>query len=116
MVVVYGLKNCNTCRKAMKWLETQEKNAHLRDLRIDPIELETLEKWIEAIGWEALLNRRSTTWRNLSNSEKQPIDAVKACTLMLAHPALIKRPIFIYDGQVLVGFRDKEKGILKASI
>jgi Spx/MgsR family transcriptional regulator len=116
MIVVYGLKNCDTCRKAIKWLEVQGKGAHLRDLRIDPIEAQTLEKWIAIIGWEKLLNQRSITWRNLPNLEKQQINGIKACTLMLAHPAIIKRPIFACGGQLLVGFSDKEKAALKACV
>ena len=116
MIVVYGLKNCDTCRKAIKWLEAEGKDTHLVDLRIDPINSQMLEKWVELIGWEKLLNRRSTTWRNLSNLEKQQINKIKACVLMLACPTLIKRPVFVYDGQLLVGFSDKEKAILKARV
>ena len=116
MIVVYGLKNCDTCRKAIKWLEAEGKDAHLADFRIDPIDSQTLEKWVELIGWETLLNRRSTTWRNLPNLEKQQINKIKACALMLACPTLIKRPVFVYDGQLLVGFSDKEKATLKARV
>ena len=115
MIFVYGLNNCSTCRKAIKWLETQGKDAHLCDLRRDPIEAKTLEKWIDVIDWEALLNRRSKTWRNLSDLEKKSIDNVKLHTLMLAYPALIRRPVFVYDGHILVGFGDKEKAALSAT-
>ena len=116
MIFVYGLKNCSTCRKAIKWLETQGRDAALCDLRRDPIEAKTLEKWIDVIGWEALLNRRGKTWRNLLNLEKKSIDKIKSHTLMLAYPALIRRPVFVYDGHILVGFRDKEKAVLRASV
>ena len=116
MIVVYGLKNCDTCRKAIKWLEAEGKDTHLVDLRIDPINSQMLEIWVELIGWEKLLNRRSTTWRNLANLEKQQINKIKACALMLACPTLIKRPVFVYDGKLLVGFSDKEKAILKARV
>ena len=116
MIIVYGLKNCDTCRKAIKWFGIQGKDAHLRDLRNDPIDAQTLQQWIAIIGWEKLLNRRSTTWRNLPNLEKQQIDGKKACNLMLTNPAIIKRPIFFYSGRLLVGFSDKETPILKACV
>ena len=114
MIIVYGLKNCDTCRKAIKWFGVQRKDVLLRDFRIDPIDAQTLEQWIEAIGWEKLLNQRSKTWRNLSSLQKQQIDGTKASNLMRANPAIIKRPIFSYSGRLLVGFSDKEKAILKA--
>ena len=116
MIVVYGLKNCDTCRKAIKWLEAEGKDTYLLDLRTDPIDSQTLEKWVALIGWENLLNQRSTTWRNLLDLEKQEINESKACVLMLAYPTIIKRPIFVYGGELLVGFSDKEKATLKACV
>jgi arsenate reductase len=103
MIVVTGLKNCDTCRNAMKWLKTEGIDARLHDLRADGLEAAALERWIGAVGWETLLNPRGTTWRGLSDADKADVDAAKAKALMLAHPALIKRPVVEAKGRVLVG-------------
>jgi len=113
MIVVHGLKNCDTCRKAMKWLEGEGMEARLHDVRADGLEPGQLDRWIAAAGWETLLNRRGTTWRKLSDAEKDGVDASKARALMLEHPALIKRPVFEADGKIVVGFSDAERVALK---
>ncbi len=114
MIIVYGLKNCDTCRKAVKWLNYQGKNARLQDLRTNPVELEIIERWITQMGWKTLLNCRSKTWRSLPPAMKQNINAREASGIMLAHPTIIKRPVFVYDKGMLVGFSDKTKAILEA--
>ncbi len=103
MIVVTGLKNCDTCRNAMKWLKAEGIDARLHDLRTDGLEAAALERWVDAVGWETLLNRRGTTWRGLSDADKADVDSAKAKALMLAHPALIKRPVVEAKGRVLVG-------------
>jgi arsenate reductase len=103
MIVVTGLKKCDTCRNAMKWLKAEGIDARLHDLRADGLEAAALERWIGAVGWETLLNRRGTTWRGLPEADKADVDAAKAKGLMLAHPALIKRPVVEAKGRVLVG-------------
>lgn len=113
MVTVYGLRNCDTCRKAIKWLADEGIDARLHDVRADGLEPERLDAWIGALGWEALLNRRGTTWRKLPASETGAVDARRARALMLAHPALIKRPVFDLGGRFLVGFKDAEKAALR---
>lgn len=114
MIVVHGLKNCDTCRKAMKWLRAEGRDARLHDLRADGLDAAMLERWVAALGWEALLNRRGTTWRKLPAEATADMDETKAKALMLAHPALIKRPVFETGGRILVGFKDREKAQLKA--
>jgi arsenate reductase len=104
MSVLYGLKNCDTCRKAHAWLEQHGHACRLHDFRADGLEPALLEQWEQALGWEALLNRRGTTWRGLAESDRVDVDRAKALALMLAHPALIKRPILTADGKVLIGF------------
>ena len=113
MIVVHGLKNCDTCRKAIKWLKTEGKETRFHDLRAHGLNGDVLDKWIAVAGWETLLNRRSTTWRKLSVSGLGLIDAKKARELMLTYPALIKRPVFEIDGEILVGFKNDQKVILK---
>lgn len=109
MVRVHGLKTCDTCRAALAWLAANGRTAEFVDFRRDGLDPAALERWLGAVGWEALLNRRSTTWRSLSAPEKADIDAAKAAALMRAHPALIKRPVFEVAGQVVVGFGDAQK-------
>ena len=113
MLTVFGLKNCDTCRNALKWL-TQEGIEHVfHDLRKDGLTKGDLDKWIAALGWEALLNRRGTTWRKLDDATKASVDEASARALMFEQPAMIKRPVFVADGSVLCGFKDAEKAALK---
>ena len=113
MITVYGLRNCDTCRKALRWVKTEGIEHRFHDLRSDGLDGSTLANWIEVIGWEALLNRRSSTWRNLADNDKAGVDKTKATALMLANPTLIKRPVFGMDGNVLTGFGEAERRVLK---
>lgn len=107
-LTLYGIKNCDTVRKARKWLQTHQPNVTFHDFREDGLDKEQIETWSDAIGWETLFNKRSTSFRNLSDAEKSGIDQTKAIELMLIHPTLIKRPVLITDGKVLVGFKEAE--------
>jgi Spx/MgsR family transcriptional regulator len=112
MITVYGLKACDTCRKALRWLEAAGMQARLHDLRADGLDEAMLSDWLETLGWEALLNRRSTTWRSLSAEERDPLDEARAKSLMLAHPTLVKRPVFDIGGIYRVGFDDAARAAL----
>lgn len=109
MITVYGLRNCDTCRRAMKWLAAQGIEARLHDLRADGLEPERLRTWIAAFGTESLLNRRGTTWRGLPEAEREDIDDRKATALMQRYPALIKRPVFDLGGRYRIGFDEAAK-------
>jgi Spx/MgsR family transcriptional regulator len=113
MIIVYGLKNCDTCRKARKWLDTEGLEHHFKDVRDEALSSETIAGWISAVGWEVLLNRRGTTWRNLDDADKHEVDAIKAQSLIIEHPALMKRPLFEMGDTVLVGFKDDVQAALK---
>lgn len=113
MMTIYGLKNCDTCRKARKWLQAEGLEHTFRDVRADALTSGTIAAWISAVGWEVLLNRRGTTWRNLSDADKHAVDAEKAESLMSEHPALIKRPVFEVADKVLVGFKEDVQAVLK---
>ena len=114
MITIHGLKNCDTCRAALKWLQAEGLKHQFSDVRKDGVSEADMRAWVVALGWEALLNRRGTTWRGLSDADKDGVDEAKATKLMLAHPALIKRPVFEMDGSYLVGFKDEQKAVLAA--
>ena len=112
MIDVYGLGNCDTCRKALKWLAENNLEHCFHNFRRDGLDRQKLGRWIGAGGLETLLNRCSTTWCGLADTDKDAIDGAKAAALMAAHPALIKRPVFEAIGRVIVGFKDEQKKLL----
>ena len=115
MVEVWGLKNCDTCRKALAWLK-DEGIAHIfRDVRADGLDRAALKAWIGELGWEALVNTRGTTWRGLPEAEREGLDAARAHALILAHPAVMKRPVFDLGERRLVGFKGAEQAALRAA-
>ena len=108
MITIYGIKNCDTMKKAMKWLDTHNIEYHFHDYRKDGLDETLLRRWISALGWEPLVNRRGTTWRKLPESDRENIDEAKAMQLMLANPSLIKRPVLSMDDRFHVGFSDSD--------
>lgn len=108
---VYGLQNCDTCRKAKKWLEAETISFEFHDLRKSPVDADQLKNWLESLGADRLLNRRGTTWRKLSEAQKDA-KGEALISLLLDQPAIMKRPIFVTDKGVSVGFDDKQKHAL----
>ncbi len=111
---VYGLKNCDTCKKARKALEAAGESVDFHDVRADGVTTTQIANWAKAAGWEKLLNKSSTTWRGLSDAEKDGVTEKKALALMAEHPTLIKRPV-IENGptQVFVGWsKDVQEKLL----
>jgi arsenate reductase (glutaredoxin) len=104
-ITIYGIKNCDTMKKARAWLEKRGVDYAFHDYKTAGIERERLEKWEKKVGWETLLNRAGTTFRKLPDRDKNGLDAKKAVTLMLAQPSMIKRPVLdLGGGKLLVGF------------
>ena len=101
---IYGIATCDRCRQARRWLADAGLDCPYTDLRKDGIEASTIADWVAALGWEAVLNRRSTTWRNLPQASRDIAGPRDAIELMAAHPTLIKRPVLEMDGTVSVGF------------
>ena len=93
MITLYGIANCDTVRKARRWLKEKEIAYQFHDVRKDGLEAEHLASWVDALGWEALLNRKGTTFRKLPDDKKQALDSSSAQMLMLEQPAMIKRPV-----------------------
>lgn len=108
MVTLYGIPNCDTIKKARRWLVSREIDYRFHDYRKDGLHQSMLEQWADELGWEALLNRRGTTWRQLPDEEKSAINAERAITLMLEHPALIKRPLLDTGQTKLLGFSEEQ--------
>ena len=105
-VTLYGIKNCDTVKKARRWLDANGVDYAFHDFRIDGLDALQLRQWAAAVGWDTLLNRRGTTWRQLPETERAQVDEHKALALMLAQPTLIKRPVLVVDDAVHVGFTD----------
>lgn len=106
MIVVHGIPNCDGVRAARRWLTARSLDHRLRDLRADPPGEAEVSLWIEAIGWERLLNRRGRAWRTLSAAERDGVDEARAVTLMVAHPLLIKRPLLDDNGSFTLGLHE----------
>jgi len=114
MIKLVGLKNCDTCRKAKKWLEAEGIAHDFHDVRKDGLSRDDLQKWANELGWEVLLNKRGTTWRGLEDSVKDGVDETSAIDLMVEHPALMKRPVFITGKGVILGFKQAQMDQLKS--
>jgi arsenate reductase len=104
-LTMYGITNCDTIRKARAWLESHDVAYRFHDYRVEGLEAERLDGWVGKVGWEVLLNKASTTFRELSDKEKQGLDEQKAKALMLAKLTVIKRPVLELGDRILVGFK-----------
>ena len=107
-VTIYGIKNCDTTKKARAWLEKNGVAYDFHDYKAMGIERSRLEDWARAVGWEVLLNRAGTTFRALPEKDKDGLSEKKAIALMLAQPAMIKRPVLDLGGKLLVGFKPEQ--------
>lgn len=108
MIRVYGIKNCDTVKKALHWLKENNIDCQLHDFRIDGLDKNWLVQAESQFGWESLVNKRSTTWRNLSDEVKENLSKQTALEVLFTQPTLIKRPIILQDDIALIGFNAKE--------
>lgn len=108
MTTLYGIKNCDAVKKARAWLDGHGVAHHFHDFRVDGLDKDQLIQWSTQLSWEVLLNRRSTTWRQLPDEVKDSLDKTQAIQLMLENPTLIKRPLLEREGSYCVGFKDAE--------
>lgn len=108
-VKVRGLGSCDTCRKARRWLVEQHVDFDWIDLRESPPSPADVERWLDAVGAETLVNRRSITWRGLDESGRPALDSPAVIDLLLEHPTLIKRPFFELDNEFRAGFGDAQR-------
>ena len=103
-LTVYGIPNCDSCRKARKWLEQHEIAYRFHDLREEGVDERMLKRWQRKLDWQDILNTRSRTWRELSERARKNLDADRAMALLQKHPTLIKRPVFEAGNAIDVGF------------
>ena len=111
-MILYGISNCDTVKKAKNWLEKNQLDYSFHDFRKQGLEPETIRDWLTQIPWDKLLNKRSTTWRNLESDVQQSVTAENIIELLVKNPTLIKRPVLKVNGIITVGFNaDTYQGI-----
>jgi arsenate reductase (glutaredoxin) len=109
-ITIYGIKNCDTMKKARAWLDGHGVAYSFHDYKAEGISKDRLKRWCDALGWETLLNRAGTTFRKLPDSDKEGLNEKKAIALMLAQPSMIKRPVLEFGGKLLAGFKPEVYG------
>lgn len=108
MLTLYGISNCDTVRKARKWLEAHQVDFQFHDFRKDGLTIEQIRRWTVCVGMDTLLNKRGTTWRNLPEERREGLDTQGLQSLLLEYPALIKRPLLEGDSLCHTGFKETE--------
>lgn len=103
-IKMYGIKNCQTMKKAMTWLDTNSISFEFHDYKKQGIDKATLTEWLAQKAWDEVINKRGTTWRKLSDEDKTDVDPDKAIQLMMANPSLIKRPALMVQDKLYLGF------------
>ena len=104
-IILYGIKNCDTMKKARTWLEAHKVAYAFHDYKVQGIDRARLEGWVKKTGWEVLLNRAGTTFKKLPEAERANLTEKKAIALMLAQPSMIKRPVLEQGSEIVVGFK-----------
>ena len=107
MLTVYGIKSCDTCRRARKYLTGHNIEFQFHDLREDGLDIQMLERWSDRMGWQKLLNKQSLTWRKIPEVDRNDMTRDKALAAMIDSPTLVKRPVLETDKFIAVGFSEK---------
>ena len=107
-ITIYGIKNCDTMKKARAWLDNHGVGYDVHDYKTAGITRDHLERWEKKVGWETLLNRAGTTFRKLPDKDKEGLSEKKAIALMLEQPSMIKRPVLDVGGKLMVGFKPEQ--------
>jgi len=110
VLTIYGIKSCDTCRKARKFLDEHNIEHDFHDLRENGLDIQMLERWAQRMGWERLLNKQSLTWRKIPEVDRNDMTRDKALAAMIDNPTLIKRPVLETDKFIAVGFSEKRFG------
>jgi arsenate reductase (glutaredoxin) len=109
-VTIYGIKNCDTMKKARVWLDEHGIDYRFHDYKAEGIDRAHLDRWTTEAGWETVLNRAGTTFRKLPDADRADLSGAKAIALMLEQPSMIKRPVLEKDGKLLIGFKPEIYG------
>lgn len=104
---VYGIKSCDTCRRAKKYLDDNDIAFEFHDVRDEGLNIQTLERWADRLGWEKLVNRNSLTWRKIPEVDRNDISRARALALIIEYPTLLKRPVFEDDAFSAIGFSER---------
>jgi len=104
MITLYGIRNCDSCRKARNWLQDRNIEFQFTDIREEKLNEPLLEKWQQEFDWERLLNKKSITWRKIPQMDRANMDAQLARTMILDYPTVMKRPVLDLDSQAVLGF------------
>lgn len=116
MLTVHGIASCDTCKKARNYLKTHKIDYRFHDVREDGLNVQMLERWADRIGWEKLLNKRSLTWRKVSETDRSDLNRAKAIALILDQPTLLKRPVIEADNYLAIGFSESRFGDFLAQL
>ncbi len=108
MIKIYGIPNCDSMKKARNWLDNNNLDYEFHDYKKKGVPEKNLKQWIKQAGWEAVLNKRGTTWRKLADNIKNSIDETSSIQVMLENPSAIKRPVLEKDNLLLIGFKENE--------
>ncbi len=104
MFTLYGIKNCDTIKKARRFLDAEGVTYQFHDYRTDGVDKKLVQQWVDQHGWDVVLNKRGTTWRKLDSDTKENTSATNVADLLCEHPAMIKRPILVDGKSSYVGF------------
>ena len=111
-MIIYGISNCDTVKKAKNWLDSHNLDYQFHDFRKDGINKDIINGWLNTVAWDKILNKRSTSWRNLDASTQQAINSTNVVDLLVQNPTLIKRPVLNVNDIITVGFNsDTYQGI-----
>jgi Spx/MgsR family transcriptional regulator len=111
-MILYGISNCDTVKKAKNWLETHNINYQFHDFRKQGLDANTINRWLQSVSWDKVLNKRSTSWRNLDPSIQQTVNETNIVDLLIVNPTLIKRPVMDVNDTITLGFNsDTYQGI-----
>jgi len=108
VITVYGISNCDTVRKARRWLEAHAIEYRFHDLREDGVDEDEVARWIDELGLDAVLNRRSTSWRALPADTRDALDPASAAAVIAGHPTLVRRPLLDTGTSLHTGFREAD--------
>ena len=108
MIKIYGIPNCDTMKKAMKWLDKNKLMYEFHDYKKWGAPEQELKLWVKNVGWEVILNKRSTTWKNLSDKKKKSLNEYASIQVMMDNPSSIKRPVLVDGKTLIVGFKEEE--------